>query len=167
MSLTDKIIAVVAVVLAVLALNAVVILRVVSDAKAHEDAAVQKVSIAAEIGAQKITDNWKAQYDQADATHKQELADTVSAISFVPISVQKYPLLSVVSPSTGTTFANPSPAAGSEVCAGLLQSSSDELQTEFDNATSADQLIADYRDLYTSWPQTSTSSSARNSAPSK
>lgn len=164
MSLTDKIIAVLAVVVGVLALNAVVILRIMSDAKSHEDAAVLKVSAAAEIGAQKITDNWKSQYDQADATHKQELAD---AIQFVPTpSVSKYTLSTIVSASSTATGSVSTTPAASPKCDGILQPASDELQWEFDNAVRSDQVIADYRNYYSSWPQ-STLNSARSLAPSK
>lgn len=163
MSLTDKVIGVVAVVLAVLAINAVVILNVMSGAKAHEDAAIQKASVAAEINAQKISDNWKEQYDAAESTHKSELASG-STISFVPISVSKYPRQTVL-PASDTTPGSASPAGSTEICDGLLQSSSAELSAEFGVAKDADKLVADYRELYDSWPQISKSKPVHVSAP--
>jgi hypothetical protein len=120
--------------------------------KADEKAAVFAAEQKAQAKAVLTEASWQVKLTDATAARAKELSDAESlALKPVSVSVQHITLRTAVSSGPAAPAASPSPPSSGAVCAGLVPGSSAEMRS-FDDAKSADALIADYRDLYNSWP---------------
>jgi hypothetical protein len=133
--------------------------HLITAGKASEAAAVLKQQEKDQQIAAAETAGWKSQLVDAKTARQKEIDDALDR-QLVPVvdpvkpgSVQKWALAAPVSASPAAADRGASPAAGGAVCAGLVPGSPAEMRS-FNEAQSADRLIADYRDLYDSWPST-------------
>jgi hypothetical protein len=127
--------------------------------KADEKAAVFAQEQKDEEKAAAQTADWQSQLTNAQTARQGEI-DAAKDESLKPISVvslQHYALSPSV-PASTSPAASSSSAASGPVCSGLVPGSPAEMRS-FNDAQSADQLIADYRDLYNSWPMIPTATS--------
>jgi hypothetical protein len=127
--------------------------HLIDAGKADEKAAVFAQEQKDEAKAAALTASWQTQLTTAQTARQGEIdAAKATFLAPVPISVQHYTLSSAVPASPAAAGGSAAPAASGPVCSGLVPGSSGEMRS-FAEAQSADQLIADYRDLYNSWPK--------------
>jgi hypothetical protein len=121
--------------------------------KADEKAAVFAIEQKDAQKAAAETAGWNLKLSDATAARAKELADAqdMALKPIATVSLQRYTLSPAVPASPAASGGGAAPAASGSVCSGLVPGSSGEMRS-FDEAKSADQLIADYRDLYNSWP---------------
>jgi hypothetical protein len=126
--------------------------HLIDAGKADEKAAVfaQEQKDEAKAAAQTLV--WNQTLSDARTAREKEIDNAKdAALKPVSLSVQRYTLSSAVPASPAAAGGGAAPAASGPVCSGLVPGSSGEMRS-FAEAQSADQLIADYRDLYNSWP---------------
>lgn len=134
------------------ALGAYTVTKLLAAGADHEKAAVAAVTEKAQafadlqsrVWAAKVADATTARQGEIDALQNTVLAPTA-------LSVRKYTLSAGVPANPAPAAPSPGAAPGGVVCGGLVPGSSDEVR-DFDRARAADQLTADYRLLYESWP---------------
>lgn len=127
-------------------------IHLIDVGKADEKAAVFKVQQEDEAKAALVTAAWQKQVANA-ATARQGEIDAAKDESLKPVDVvqlQRLTLSSAV-PFNSAAPSGASAAASGSVCSGLVPGSPQEMRS-FNDAKSADQLIADYRLLFNSWP---------------
>jgi hypothetical protein len=131
-------------------------IHLIDVGKADEKAAVFKVQQQDEAKAALLTAAWQKQLATA-ATARQGEIDAAKDESLKPVDVvqlQRLTLSSAVSASPAAPSGASAAGRGS-VCSGLVPGSPGEMRS-FGDAKSADALVADYRDLYNSWPSVKT-----------
>jgi hypothetical protein len=153
-TLEAKIIAAVLGVALIAAGTGYVVIRVLDAGKAECMARVESQATAAALNAQKIDDAWKGRLTDAENRHQVELAqagDTVLAP--LPLIVPKYTAAPAgVSASPTPAHGGPPAPTGGGVCSSVLSESPGQLRNDFAAAELADQLVADYRMVFESWP---------------
>lgn len=121
--------------------------------KAEEKAAVLAQMDADQRKADAETAGWKGQLLDAKTARVKELQDAQDlALKPYSISVQRYAISPSVPAGSAATGGGAGATAVPVVCNGVLQESPEQLRADFAEAQRADQLAADYRDLYASWP---------------
>jgi hypothetical protein len=128
-------------------------LHLIDAGKAEEKAAVFAQEQKDEAKAALIEKGWQNQLTTAQTARQGEIdAAKDAALKPYVVSVQRIALRPAVSGGAPAPAASASTAAGGVVCGGVVPGSSGEMRS-FERAQAADQLIADYRDLYNSWPK--------------
>lgn len=134
--------------------------------KAQEKAAVFEQEQKDIKAAQLTEKDWREQLDTARTARQKEIDDAkaaalkpvepssvpAKAVGALPARIVYLRTVSPAMPASTSPAASTGSAASGPVCSGLVPGSPAEMRS-FDEAKSADQLIADYRDLYDSWPK--------------
>jgi Tfp pilus assembly protein PilE len=151
-TLEEKIAAAFIVALLIIAAFGAYSLHLLDAGKAEEKAAVFEVEQKAEEKAQATEAAWGVKLATAQTARQGEIdAAKDAALKPFTLSVSKYTLRAAVPFNSAAPGGSASPASGGDVCSGLVPGSPGEMRS-FDDAKSADQLIADYRLLFNSWP---------------
>lgn len=156
-SIEEKLMLAIALIIALLGGGALFCIHLIDAGKDEEKAAVFAVQQKDEAKAAAETAGWKSQLADAKLARQEEIDHAMDAAlnpvtsPVAPGVVQKWALSPAVSASPAPPGASASAAGSGPVCSGLVPGSSAEMRS-FNDAKSADQLIADYRDLYNSWP---------------
>lgn len=112
----------------------------------------QGVYAAAALKAQQRADaqstEWSQHYADAASQHAAEVAE-LKSLTPVPSVLRVYTRADL--PANPPTPERATPAPGGLVCPNVLPESPASV-SDFDNAKRADELAADYRELYDSWP---------------
>lgn len=152
-SIEEKLALAIVLIIALLGGGALFCIHLIDAGKAEEKAAVFQAEQKAEQKAAQIEKTWQAQLAAAQSARQGEINAALeeSLKPVATVSLQRYTYSPAVPASPAAPGASASPAASGSVCSGLVPGSSAEMRS-FNDAKSADQLIADYRDLYNSWP---------------
>jgi hypothetical protein len=121
----------------------------------REKAAVQAVTEKAQAAADIQSKTWQQKLDDAESAHAVEVSSLANTqLQPVSLVVPKYTLSPSMPASPTTPIPAPAAAAAGQFSCSLVPGSSAEMR-DFERAAQADQLAADYRLLYTSWPTVS------------
>jgi hypothetical protein len=156
LTVEQKVIAGFTVAILTVILFAVFCLHLLDAGKAEEKAAVFAAEQKAEAQAQAIEASWQTKLTTAQTARQGEI-DAAKDESLKPVDVVQLQrlTLSAAVPASPAPAGSASAAGSGLVCSGLVPGSPAEMRS-FNDAKSADALIADYRDLYNSWPSVKT-----------